>query len=113
MSSHDAAPEPPNGPTMTSELPNRVVKGPQMPLPTVDGGSQGMPLAKREPLIVEVPATRMRLDAERAANRPSSYKCKTCGEKGHNARSKTCGFTPEERAERTRVAAKIRSGLRK
>jgi ribosomal protein L37E len=98
-------PEMPSGLLATSDLP--------------DGSIPGMPQMKREPLIVDVPTTLTRIDAQKAfddaelTNRPSSYKCKACGEKGHNARSKTCGLTPEERTERARVAAKIRSGLRK
>ena len=53
------------------------------------------------------------LPTQRAADRPSSYSCKACGEKGHNARSKTCGMTAEERREKARMDAKIRSGLRR
>jgi len=38
---------------------------------------------------------------ERDQDRPlNNYRCAQCGEKGHNAR--TCGMTPEERAQRRR-----------
>ncbi len=69
--------------------------------------------ARHDTVHVNKPGGRL-IRATRIAfpGRPGGYRCSECGERGHNARSKSCGMTPEQRAEAQRVAAKVRAGMK-
>ncbi len=57
----------------------------------------GQPSTEATPLVEDLPPR----DVEQA---PRVYHCSNCGERGHSARSKTCGLTKEQRAEHRRNA---------
>ena len=55
----------------------------------------GQPDTTPTPLVEDLPPR----DVDK---KPNNYRCANCGERGHNARSNTCGMTRAERNEAAR-----------